>query len=798
MSAFLAQLLLTALVLAVPATVALLAGHAGQPRISASLRGALLAVGTALVALIIGLAAEATPTRSVAVAVVLAVAVLVNVPAAAPWTLRGLAVWSLTIAVGAAYLVYVAHWLVVTPHSIAVAVGGWLLWLLELFVYVLALGYVWELVDVLARWDWRRTQRAEARVEELAIDGAEAPGRDAGPFVSLHVPTHNEPPDLVIATLQSLLDLDYDDYEVLLLDNNTDDEALWRPVEAFCEGHRRLRFVHLDDWPGYKSGALNYGLTITDPRAEVIGVVDADYQVQPDFLARCAPLFADDRLAFMQSPQDYRDWQTDPYFRRLYYSYAYFFEVSQRSRNERNGAIFGGTMGLIRRSALIEVGAWDEWCITEDAELSLRLLRAGWNGTHVPESFGAGIMPLTFEALKRQRFRWCFGGVQILRMHWRSLLPWGRGENRLSMSQRWAYLVGGLQWFGDLASLVFTAFLLVGAVSTALGHGAALRQLSGPLLFCVVGLVLLGPLRSVALLRRTGATRWRDAFGAFLLWLSLGWCVAFASVRGLVAREGAFLRTPKTRGDVGWRDALRGNLIETALALVCLVGVALGTIGAVGGRLGGAAVAVLLLVQAVGYAAAPANSLAAVRADLTPELRRRRRDARLSWTRVRPGVRRWGLGPVLVAAVAVAALVVLANPVGGPPVSGLAHEAVPDHPGRAHPRAPHRTPTPSPVPGTQHPTPVPLAPSSVLTTAAASPTRAAVTNRARTSSTPRPTRAASSTGRPSSRPTQAATPTAKPTSKPTQAATPTAKPTSRPTQAATPTRRPTHSPRSVR
>ena len=79
-------------------------------------------------------------------------------------------------------------------------------------------------------------------------------------------------------------------------------------------------------------------------------------------------------------------------------------------------------------------------------------------------------MPLTFEALKRQRFRWCFGGVQILRLHWRSLMPWDRSpENRMSLAQRWAYLTGGLQWFGDLAGLFFTGFLLVGAADAAFG-----------------------------------------------------------------------------------------------------------------------------------------------------------------------------------------------------------------------------------------------------------------------------------------------------------------------------------------
>src|SRR5262249_45586087 len=163
-------------------------------------------------------------------------------------------------------------------------------------------------------------------------------------------------------------------------------------------------------------------------------------------------------------------WEGAPFYRRLYYSYKYFFAVSQPSRNERDGAIFAGTMGLIRREALDGVGGWDEWCITEDAELSLRLLRAGSSGLHVGTSFGKGIMPLTFEALKGQRFRWCFGGIQILRKHWESVVP-GKGDtsNRLSIGQRWAYLAGALQWYGDLLALLFFVFLLIGSVNMVLG-----------------------------------------------------------------------------------------------------------------------------------------------------------------------------------------------------------------------------------------------------------------------------------------------------------------------------------------
>ena len=200
-------------------------------------------------------------------------------------------------------------------------------------------------------------------------------------------------------------------------------------------------------------------------------------------------------------------------------------------------------MGLIRRVALDELGGWDEWVITEDAELSLRLLRAGWHGLHVDETFGRGIMPLTFEALKGQRYRWCFGGIQILRMHWRSMMP-GRHNraNRLTAGQRWAYLAGAAQWYGDLLSLLFFIFLLAGAVNLTTGGGQLFRKLTLYLVSAIPVMVLLGLVRAIALLRRGTGASWRDALGAFFIWQSTSLVVARASVLALFAKKAAFLR----------------------------------------------------------------------------------------------------------------------------------------------------------------------------------------------------------------------------------------------------------------
>lgn len=557
-------------------------------------------------------------------------AVLVWIPLTRPWGAVGRVAWGIAVAAGAFYVAYMLEWTFRSHLGPVGTVGGLLLCGLEVLAYLLGLAYLWEMVDVLATAQWARRHEPDVAV------GATG----EVPFVSLHVPAHNEPPDMVIETLTSLLALDYpaDRLEIIMIDDNTADPALWQPVADFVGRHPgRIEFHHLEDWPGFKSGALNYALTVTDPRAEVIGVIDADYLAQPEYLRRCAPIFrAEADLGFVQTPQDYRDWEQASYYRRLYHSYSYFFAVSQASRNERNGAIFGGTMGLIRRQALEEVGGWDQWCITEDAELSLRILRAGWSGRHIEDSFGHGIMPLTFDALKRQRFRWCFGGIQILRMHWRSLMPWDRHpDNKLSMAQRGSYLSGALQWYGDLLGLAFSAFLVVAIADLGLGGGVVFRRLSGFLLAAIPALTLINMGRAVALLRRSTHASWRDALGAFGIWLALGWTVANASVRGAIAPAGVFLRTPKTRGDASWSDALKANRVEAAFGAIGLAAIVLAAVATHGATRW--LLPALLVTPVLGQLAAPINTVAALRAELPDALRRRRRTERL---------RAWATGPL--------------------------------------------------------------------------------------------------------------------------------------------------------
>ena len=519
------------------------------------------------------------------------------------WNALGQVTWAATLATVALYVAFSFAVTAFTPLRPLAFLLAVIFFFVELAALGLALTFSYESLDRTCRVRWRR------RVDRF-------PDRpDYVPMASLHVPTYNEPPEVVAETLRALADLDYPNYEVLLIDNNTPAEEKWRPVEQLCrELGPRFHFLHLDKWPGYKSGALNFGLTQCHPDTEIIGIVDADYLVDEDFLRALTPAFADPQVAFVQTPQDYRDFEDNPYLEACYQAYKYFFDVSMLVRNEHNAIIFGGTMGLIRKRVLQEIGGWDEWCITEDAEASLRMLKLGYRSHFINKTYGRGLMPFTFEGLKKQRFRWCFGGIQILKKHWLALMPWAphlEPDRHLTAAQRYFYLAGGLQWFGDLLNLFFVAFLLLGAAVAISPLQVLIRPLIGPFLVVPAVFLLLGLWRFVWVLRHALGSSYRQALTAMGNYFGLGWSVALGVIEGLRQPEGVFMRTPKSRSRSGLVRAVRATQWETAIGLACLLAAA--TVALLDQSAIALFLMALLLWQAGLYLAAPANSLASVR-----------------------------------------------------------------------------------------------------------------------------------------------------------------------------------------
>jgi cellulose synthase/poly-beta-1,6-N-acetylglucosamine synthase-like glycosyltransferase len=424
----------------------------------------------------------------------------------------------------------------------------------ELFGLVLLLLYQFYALEFLAG--------------RLAVPAPKTRAAPVGgwPRVAVQVACYDEPYALVERCLRSIRALDYPaDRLVIQLLDDSGAGAAQGPLATLCR-ELGIEYRHRTHRRGFKAGALNDGTAALAPDVPFVAIVDADYTVDPSFLQATVPLFVDPSIAWVQTPQSYRN-ESESAFTRLYsLADAYFYHVIQRVRAAADSSIFCGTMGVLRREAVRAVGGWDEGCITEDAELSLRLYAAGWRSVYLPTVLGSGLAPDRFPVLRSQFSRWAFGGLQMLR---RDLLA--LRSSKLSGRQRLDFWASGAFWMDGAFLLAMAAGLVALLIASWTGLAWPMPRFTllvgislAPILLVADGIVktrlALGRVRPLGL---------RDAIGVMGFWYALKVTNLRASLRGLSGRSMPFRRTPKTAdptSPAGWFTLLRPTAVEIALA----------------------------------------------------------------------------------------------------------------------------------------------------------------------------------------------------------------------------------------
>jgi hypothetical protein len=323
-------------------------------------------------------------------------------------------------------------------------------------------------------------------------------------------------------------------------------------------------------------------------------------------------VFGDERVAFVQTSHDYRDWAGSAYLTGCYWEYRAMYGGYMRSRSTRGSALTTGTMCLVRRRALERVGGWATWCCTEDSELSVRLHAAGYTGRYVHRTFGRGLIPEEFAGYRRQRHRWIYGPAQEFRRHWRLFLParWAT-PSALTPVQKILLAHHGIRELSAAAaSLVFTATVVaLTAVLSLSPHTVRVSPdtMVGLAAGAASGMLLLWPLfRDVV-----GCTR-AQALRAIVCRMALFDTRLSAGTAGWRSTSGKFRRTPKFPASSTRAKAVRATARETARGVAAL-GLAVWAITASSGSSLLLLLACYLLARTTCWLAAPALSLSADR-----------------------------------------------------------------------------------------------------------------------------------------------------------------------------------------
>jgi Glycosyl transferase family group 2 len=199
-----------------------------------------------------------------------------------------------------------------------------------------------------------------------------------------------------------------------------------------------------------------------------------------------------------------------------------------------------GTMCLIRRAALEAAGGWSSDTIVEDTDLGLTILELGWRGLYTNRRYGHGLLPDTFEAFKSQRHRWAYGGVQIIRKHWRRFLP---GASRLTPDQKREYALGWLNWLGAESIGVAVAILNLLWVPVVAFVGIAIpdKILTVP----IIAAFLVSLMHFTMLYRLRVTIPLSQMVASVFAAMAVQWTVARAVCDGVVKDRLPFARTAK-------------------------------------------------------------------------------------------------------------------------------------------------------------------------------------------------------------------------------------------------------------
>src|SRR5579871_906136 len=361
------------------------------------------------------------------------------------------------------------------------------------------------------------------------------------PKVSIHVPAYFEPPEMLKATLDAVSRLDYPNFECVVIINNTPDPAFWQPIQDHCRAlGERFKFINAEKVKGFKAGALRIAMERTAADAEIIGIIDADYCVDPDWLKDLVPVFADPRVGLVQAPQDHRDENRSLMHYMMNGEYAGFFDIGMVQRNEENAIIVHGTMCLIRRAAMDMAGGWAGDTICEDTDLGLAIMEHGWLTHYTSHRYGRGLLPDTYEAFRKQRHRWAYGGFQIVKKHWRRFLP---GASRLSPDQRREFSLGWLNWLG--AESIGVAVALLNLIWVPIVAFADIAIPDKILTLPIMAAFVVSLVHFVAMYRLRVPIRFGQMLGAMITAMSVQWTVCRAVANGLITDHIAFARTSK-------------------------------------------------------------------------------------------------------------------------------------------------------------------------------------------------------------------------------------------------------------
>lgn len=356
-------------------------------------------------------------------------------------------------------------------------------------------------------------------------------------FVSVLLPVYNEP-NVIDRLLRACTSFNSPPYEVVVIDDSNDcvtSEKLdaWR-------GHPKVKVIHRSSRNGWKGEALNVGLDHSDPRSTHVLVFDADFVPPSDFVSRCLARFENDKVSVVQGYQRHDLNAEENWIAKGVRVWLSLYNMVELNGQQRLGLFspLTGSVFMVRADVLRKLRF--EGVTDEDWNLTMRLYEKGYKILYDPSLAASGECPSTLRRLFRQQARWAEGHTRTFMSHF--LKIWKCKFLRLREKVDFVFI--GYSFLNSILIVVFTAAWVITMLFPSVYLPLPIVQIG---LFLLLASIPAAIFASLVALSLEGARKdFRKIGYAWLLNFVVTPVIAFAALKGLLARKGYFHRTYKT------------------------------------------------------------------------------------------------------------------------------------------------------------------------------------------------------------------------------------------------------------
>jgi cellulose synthase (UDP-forming) len=273
------------------------------------------------------------------------------------------------------------------------------------------------------------------------------------PEVAVYITVCGEPTEIVEETVKAALAMEYPRFSIYILnDGFVANRDNWQEAEELAKKYD-ITCITRKKPGGAKAGNINYAITQTSEPFVV--VFDADHVPYASFLQEMMGYFVDEKVAFVQSPQYYKNHGENLVTGGAWDQQALFFGAIMKGKDTANTAFMCGTNMVLRRTSLEVAGGMSETSIAEDFLTSLLIHEKGGKSIYVGKVLAEGLAPEDFLSYYKQQFRWARGSLEVV---FRFNPIFRRG---LTMAQRIQYLSSSSFYLSGLIVLLNAVMPLI-------------------------------------------------------------------------------------------------------------------------------------------------------------------------------------------------------------------------------------------------------------------------------------------------------------------------------------------------